>query len=198
MNEITANISLSINPHITTFTGRKVNPLHLRVEDVCIEDIAHALACTNRFCGHTKEPISIAQHSVFVAKLCRGEKFELQALLHDASEAYLGDITKWLKQTPEFQGYRDAEAHAQAVIFSVFDCALELAPEVEAADRLMVRYEADWSGIEILHPEYPAPTILEKLMIGQWEPWPWQTAETVFLSEFEGLYHAPEVTLREA
>lgn len=49
---------------ICTYTGRKFYPLDPRPEDVCIEDIAHALALVNRFGGHTRVPYSVAQHSV--------------------------------------------------------------------------------------------------------------------------------------
>src|SRR5580765_2644929 len=86
-----------MKPLILTFSGKHVNPLNLRPEDIDIVDIAHALACCNRFAGHCRRPINVAQHSVYVSRLCDDTGFERQALLHDASEAYLGDITKWLK-----------------------------------------------------------------------------------------------------
>jgi len=174
-------------PRITTYTGRVVNPLDLRSEDIAIADIAHALALINRFCGHTSVPISVAQHSVYVSRLCNGHA--LQGLLHDAAEAYIGDTTKWLKATPEMSPYRQAEARAQHVILARFGCAPELADEVEAADRLMVRYEyeAGYNGRVIDHPGYPPVTGDERRQVGLWWPWHWSTAEREFLARFREL-----------
>src|ERR1051325_8384123 len=101
-----------MTPFITTFTGRKVNPLDIRPEDVDIRDIAHHLALLNRFVGASKRPISIAQHSIYVYKLLIGTGWEKEGLFHDAPEAYLGDVSKWLKQTDTMRGYRHAEAQA--------------------------------------------------------------------------------------
>jgi len=66
------------------------------VDMICIEDIANALSKICRFGGHSNDFYSVAQHSVIVANLapsylCR------EALLHDATEAYLGDVIKPLK-----------------------------------------------------------------------------------------------------
>jgi 5'-deoxynucleotidase YfbR-like HD superfamily hydrolase len=173
---------------LTTYTWRTVNPLNLHEEDINIEDIAHSLACTNRFAGHARNPISVAQHSVYVAKLCRGMKCELQALLHDAYEAYGGDITKWLKHTPEFAGYREAEDRGQRLIFRVFGCEEEQHPAVEMADRLMVRFEvtqAFYPDFIINHPEYEELTKEERALIGEWQSWNWKYAKSQFLSVYQ-------------
>lgn len=173
---------------IATFTGRHVNPLDMQDEDLRIEDIAHALALCNRFAGHTRFPISVAQHSIYVMHLCSPEH-KLQALLHDASEAYLGDVTKWLKQTLEFAGYRDAEERLQKLIWTAYGCAEEQADEVTQMDQLMVRYEA-WRGYDaypIRHPEYGPPTEEERMLVEPWMPWTWQESENQFLRSFRAL-----------
>ena len=86
---------------ILTFTGRKFWPLDPRAEDVCIEDIAHALSLKCRFTGHCREFYSVAQHSVLVSHYVadRGGDAALQlaALLHDAGEAYLPDVARPIK-----------------------------------------------------------------------------------------------------
>ena len=181
---------------IYTYTGKQVNPLDLRPEDVCIEDIAHHLACCNRFAGACRVPISVAQHSVYAAQLCWETPHALQALLHDAAESYLGDITKWLKGTPEMAGYRAAEDKAQRLIYRVFGCAEEDAPEVKEADRLLVRYEMwrSWGEgytVALNQPEraadYPDLTDEEKARIGHWTPWDWRVSEWKFLSTYRAL-----------
>lgn len=67
-----------------------------------IEEIAHALAQITRFTGHAKRPYSVAEHSLLVAYIAAGEGAtpvqQLAALLHDAHEAYVGDLAspaKW-------------------------------------------------------------------------------------------------------
>jgi len=177
-----------MEPWILTFSGRRVNPLDLRPEDISIEDIAHGLACINRFNGHAPLPVSVAQHSVGVSLACH-ELDARQGLLHDAAEAYLGDVTKWLKATSAFAAYREAEDRAQRTIYKVFGCPEEQADSVTEADRWMVRVEATaawgelWqtgvNGYEAMDPKEV------NLRIGPWPNVPWQVAKTMFLARFE-------------
>ena len=90
---------------ILTYTGKEFNLLWPNLDSICIEDIAHSLAMQCRFTGHSKEFYSVAQHSVYVSQLvpsvdvsnCAPSKVRLAALLHDAAEAYAGDIASPLK-----------------------------------------------------------------------------------------------------
>lgn len=120
---------------IMTWTGRMVRPLVLKHEDIDLEDIAHSLANKCRFNGHCKF-LSVAQHSVLVAKKLPSE-LQLWGLLHDASEAYLDDIPKPLKELPEFVFYKVAEAAAMKVICERFDLPVQEPPEVKQADYRM-------------------------------------------------------------
>src|SRR4051812_30250690 len=74
-----------------TFTGRQFWPVDPRADEIAIEDIARALAMTCRFGGHVRFHYSVAQHSFLVSLVCSPEH-ALWGLLHDASEAYLGDV----------------------------------------------------------------------------------------------------------
>ncbi|MBO9647388.1 MAG: hypothetical protein J7605_02675 [Variovorax sp.] len=69
---------------------------------VRIEDIAHQLAQINRFCGATKRPYSVAEHSLLVSEFVqrdgRGATVQLAALLHDAHEIYTNDVSSPAKQ----------------------------------------------------------------------------------------------------
>jgi hypothetical protein len=186
-----------LRPVITTYTGRNVNPLDPG-GDINILDIAHSLALCNRFAGHTKEPISVAQHSVYVAALCPAHA--LQGLLHDASEAYLGDVTKWLKAQPQMEAYREAEHLLQAAIYRYFGVPVEQHESVTLADRMMVRWEGmvgfgrDWSvsGVNpAAHREYPQLTTEEltriDMLFGGWRFWEWREAQEKFLGMFYDL-----------
>lgn len=182
-----------VAPRLHTFDRRWVNPMALRPEDVRVEAMAHALALINRFCGHTREPISVAQHSVYASWMCGPGVAGWQALFHDGAEHVLGDMTKWVKHSDACEGYRVAEDAAQRVIYAAMDCPLEMLPEVEAADRLLVRYEGtqgygeDWL---VGHPAYPTLTAEERAQIerfGPWRFWPWQLAEHLFLERYKEL-----------
>lgn len=78
---------------VYTYSGRLIDVLDPKPGDIEREDIIHALSCTCRFNGHCREFYSVAQHSILVAEIC-GHSW---GLLHDAAEAYMGDIIRPLK-----------------------------------------------------------------------------------------------------
>src|ERR1039457_118422 len=90
----------SFDGFIGTFSGLRFWPLDPNPEKILIDDIAHALAHQCRFGGHASRFYSVAEHSVHVSRLCPPED-ALWGLLHDASEAYLVDLPRPLKQLPE-------------------------------------------------------------------------------------------------
>lgn len=108
---------------IQTYTGRRFWPLDPRPNEVTIGDIAHALSMICRYNGHTRRFYSVAEHSIL---LCRyildhwpAYKIEqLQALMHDAAEAYLCDIPRPVK--PMLPGYREAEHRVEVAIQTAF------------------------------------------------------------------------------
>ena len=101
-----------------TFSGKKIKIKNPQVDDIDIRDIAAALSKICRFGGHSSEFYSVAQHSVLVA-LMVPKRLRAAALLHDASEAYLGDVIKPLKV---ILGpiYAELEANFQRVIMERF------------------------------------------------------------------------------
>ena len=125
---------------MTTFTGAKFWPLDARPHEVRVEDIVHALALMNRFNGHSKYPFSVAQHCLLVASMVPPE-VRLEALLHDATEAYLPDMVRPLKQyMPEFQKAEDdLWFHAIAPRFQLVN---DLSPYVHRADLAALAIEA--------------------------------------------------------
>lgn len=129
---------------IRTFTGIYIDPLNPEPDQIHIEDIAHALSHICRFNGHTKEFYSVANHSIWVAAHCP-EELRLQALLHDASEAYLCDIPKPFKH--RLTNYCEIEENLMHVIASRFGFKWPVSPRVKEYDELALEWE--WGNLVI-------------------------------------------------
>ena len=126
---------------IQTFTGQRFWPLDPHPDEVDIRDIAHALSMLCRFTGHTKRFWSVAEHSLLVARLAP-ERLKLAALLHDATEAYLSDISRPMKRQLEFAYYREAEARLLRVIGERFGVPMADFEACKEADRWALGLEA--------------------------------------------------------
>lgn len=151
--------------HLRTFTGREIDLFNLKIEDVCIEDIAHSLSGQNRFLGHTIFDFNVAVHSLrvwqYVCLQTTVPEIQLQALLHDAAEAYIGDMNKWLKETSEMEAYRTLESNVEFAIAARFAIAHKMHPLVAEADRFLVYAEGLLGfgpNFKIDHPAYTKPT----------------------------------------
>jgi len=90
-----------------------------REEQVSIEDIAHALSMTCRFAGHVREFYSVAQHSVLVSKAL-DKRLQLPGLLHDAGEAYTGDLIVPMQKVIDPQEFKGVEKRVLSVILGYF------------------------------------------------------------------------------
>ena len=105
--------------HITTYTGVQMYPAEPKLTDFHIEDIAHALSLMTRANGHFKTFYSVAQHCVACSLEARArgysERVQLAALLHDASEAYISDITRPVKTL--LPKYLEIESRLQSMIW---------------------------------------------------------------------------------
>src|SRR6266403_91014 len=84
------------NLHSWTITGIKFHPFNPHPVEICLEDIARGLSKICRFTGQIDPFYSVAEHSVEVMHLVPQE-LKLAALLHDASEAYLSDLSRPFK-----------------------------------------------------------------------------------------------------
>jgi len=169
-------------PYVSTFSGNRFYPLEPRIDRVAIEDIAHGLAYQCRFNGQTREFYSVAQHSLIVASLVPPH-LRLAALLHDAAEAYLGDMVKPLKVLlPEFGALEDKVSALIAAAFAIdfsdyapIKHADLIALATEKRD-LMPHSAERWSYLDHIEA-LPEP-------IAAMSPW---QAKQAFLAEFARL-----------
>ena len=176
---------------IQTYSGKKVDPLNLKPEDVEIIDIAHSLALTCRFTGHCPEFYSVAQHSVLVSQHCPTEK--LWGLLHDAPEAYMADISRPVKQ-----GIRDK--HGQIldnIEWSIMEAIIKKFNLPEPKDGRSTPKEVLDADLQMLLTE-GKHFFGKTKMYYEWESlygnntiqpstivcWTWQQAEEAFLQAF--------------
>lgn len=135
-----------------TSTGTVFWPEDPRPEEVRIEDIAHHLAHICRFGGATKTFYSVAQHSVLVSRIVSPD-LAFAGLMHDAAEAYLGDVVRPLKYA--LPDYRAIETRVEAVIEAAFGLDLtdgERA-EIKRADNIaLVTERRDLLAVQVPLP----------------------------------------------
>ncbi len=122
------------NDYILTYTGKHFTLNGTDPNEICIEDIAMALSKICRFTGHTKqfEIYSVAQHSLMVSFLVP-QKYALMGLLHDATEAYLGDVSSPLKAM--LPDYKEMEEKVWLRIAEKYGLPEVLPPAIKKADR---------------------------------------------------------------
>lgn len=126
--------------YIETWSGLDLYLPDPDLESICIEDIAHALSKICRFAGHVDRFYSVAEHSINVSLIVPRE-LRLQALLHDATEAYICDIpTPFKRMIPE---YKVLEDNLWEAISRKYGVDFELHKEVKWADRTLLLTERD-------------------------------------------------------
>ena len=171
-----------------TFSGKMFKYLNPDPEDICIEDIAHGLSQLNRFVGQTVKPYSVAQHSVLVSQTCPKE-FALYGLLHDASEAYVNDLCRVLKQSPGMGIYKWYENLAMSAVCKKFGLPEKEPAEVKTADLVLLLTEKrDLFKNVCLWAvnKYDGTSHLEPLK-KKIRPWTAEEAEEKFLERFAQL-----------
>jgi hypothetical protein len=167
-----------------TFSGVQFDLENPQPPMVRIEDIAHALARISRYGGHAKcEHYSVAEHSVLGARQLGGE-LAFQFLMHDAHEAYTGDVILPVKRMLG-DAWHEFENRVSKVVRERFDLPEKLDPKVKEADMRMLETERR----AIIGPS-PAPWGTENFKPYVWaEPrcWPPHIAEIYFLEAYHDL-----------
>ena len=164
---------------LQTASGRQFAFVAPDVDQVSLEDIAHALSHVCRFGGHVRRHYSVAEHSVRVSRICPPDH-ALAGLLHDSAEAFIGDMPTPLKRLDECRGYVAVERRVEAVIARKFGLAsAEMHAEVKRADGILLATEA-----RDLLLRRPLFDISEAPLPGRIRPWSTRRAKFEFLARF--------------
>ena len=123
-------VNFASGPIITLHSGASFDLLDPWNSDFTVEDIAHGLSHICRYAGQCRGFYSVAEHSLLVSEMVPG--LELEALMHDAAEAFLGDITRPLKQL--LPQYKSIEKDVEAALFQRLGLSLASMSQVKAAD----------------------------------------------------------------
>lgn len=123
---------------IRTISGKRFDLVAPKPDSICIEDIGRALSHICRYTGHLRTMYSVAQHSVLVSQIVQ-PRLALEALLHDASEAYCNDISSPLKKL--LPDYRAIEERIQSAINKRFQINTVHKYEIKRADLILLQTE---------------------------------------------------------
>jgi hypothetical protein len=184
-------------------TGTRVDLEDPREDMIEFEAIAQGLSNCCRFAGQIYNFYSVAQHSVLVSKLVAPHNRRV-ALMHDATEAYMGDLSRHLKHHEMLLGYRQLESRLNDVIFNKFNLNPTAADlhEIKIADDLAAIFEhvvlrtlltwlpepsIRWATSEGFVKTTPEPLIAMASRLPDWRTFdplaPW-LARPLFVSEW--------------
>jgi len=145
---------------ILTHSRRYFDFADLESNTIDIQDIAQGLSNVCRFGGQCPVFYSVAQHSVLVYRILRDvlnvddPVILKQGLLHDATEAFLGDMVSPLKR--RIPQYKAIEARLNDTIMYAFSLPWQLSARVKEADLMALSIEQrelwgnadDWAVLE--------------------------------------------------
>lgn len=142
--------------YIVTYTGKIFEFLSPKPEMICIEDISHSLSNLCRYTGHVSSFYSVAQHCVLMAENFNFPGDPLAKLLHDAAEAYIGDLASPWKGLLNVEGYfpgdvlsvKEYESKIQKVIEAALGVSEIHNAEVKESDIRMF-----WTEVRDLMPQ---------------------------------------------
>ena len=175
-------------PFLQTVSGRRVNPFEPEPDQLDPADIARALGNLCRFGGHCRAFYSVAQHSVIVSELVEERTGDVEdafaALMHDATEAYLGDMPHPIKhRSPLGAAFKAAEEHLEHAIRERFRIKADV-PEVKRVDRALLATERRELSAEEWH--WPELDGVEPLPL-ELRAWPPEEAVAAFSRRFDEL-----------
>lgn len=159
-----------MNTRMRTHTGNSFDFLHIEDNDIHIEDIASGLSKECRFAGQTKDDVfvSVAQHAVIVSYLVPPE-VAFEALHHDSSEAYTGDIPTPMKHL--LHDFIKMENRVQKHVYDKLGIAVTNHPDIKAADARVLSMEAHH---HLAKGEDPS------LQFSRWSGWNFDEAASIY------------------
>lgn len=136
------------NGTILTHSGRWVNLLNPDPDSITLTDIAVGLSKTQRFNGQTLcASYTVAQHCVLVAYQCPGP-IAIHGLLHDAAEAYMGDVLRPIKE--HLSTVAGIESGLLTAIYTHFNVPLPTPQECAAIKEIDTRM-CNTEGLQLMH-----------------------------------------------
>jgi hypothetical protein len=183
-----------------TNSGIAFWPLDPKIEEISLDDIAHALSQANRYGGHCKFPYSVAQHSVLLfdwllacepsahpgAPFPNGQHVLQWAILHDAPEFVFQDIIGPIKRTMKTGDYKLYYNRLEFLISVKFGLSNDMPGIIDLADKRIV---LDEQAALMAHPsplEWSFYRGLEPLGVTI-EEWDWRKAKAEFLGRCDAV-----------
>lgn len=191
-----------------TLTGARIDYSNPHPSSINIDDIAHGLSQLCRWHGQTDRFYSVAQHSVLLSMVVPAHMsqtvegityYELvnlakAALLHDAAEAYTGDIPSPIKDMmPDF--VEMIEMPLLEAIFERFELSTGLLPYITPYDKAICGNEVETLFRNVAPSELAGVQPIEGLIIDPLPPLEarrlfFQRFKDLFSSKTQGVFHA--------
>lgn len=168
-------------PGIQTWLGGRFYPLDPQPHDIDPRDIAVALSNLCRYTGHVSRFYSVGQHSVLAAEQAVDLGLARIMLMHDAAEAYLGDVSRPLKSL--LPRYSDLEHRCWLAIAKRFDLPAEHPPEVKEIDNMLLAIEK----VALQPNAEPWPGVPE-IEVNGFMVWTTELAQSRWMAKFAELF----------
>lgn len=170
-----------------TYSGKIIDLTQLTTNDIVLTDIAHHLAMTCRYTGQCNIFYSVAEHSVRMSNMSDMFPFPAELLMHDAAEAYIGDLNPGFKRAFDIRPFEERIQDIIANRFGLWADKMR-GPDLKVIDEIIARTEIrdllNWKQSEAY---YLKMTPENHPLAERIEPWNWEEAEMCFMARAAGL-----------